>query len=37
MWMTKGPTALDSNVDFTDWDEVEAFGQALCEMGQPQQ
>jgi menaquinone-dependent protoporphyrinogen oxidase len=37
MWMTKGPTALDSNVDFTDWDEVEAFGRALCELGQPQQ
>ena len=32
MWMTKGPTALDSNVDFTNWDEVEAFGHALCEL-----
>jgi menaquinone-dependent protoporphyrinogen oxidase len=30
MWMTKGPTALDSKVDFTDWSEVEAFGRALC-------
>ena len=30
MWMTKGPTALDSNVDFTDWDEVDAFGRAIC-------
>jgi menaquinone-dependent protoporphyrinogen oxidase len=37
MWMTKGPTALDTNVDFTDWDEVEAFGRALCELGQAQQ
>jgi menaquinone-dependent protoporphyrinogen oxidase len=33
MWMTKGPTALDSNVDFTDWDDVVAFGQAICELG----
>jgi len=32
MWMTNGPTALDSNVDFTDWDEVEAFGHALCDL-----
>ena len=37
MWMTKGPTALDSNVDFTDWDEVDAFGRAICELGQPRQ
>jgi len=29
MWVTKGPTALDSKVDFTDWSEVDAFGQAL--------
>jgi menaquinone-dependent protoporphyrinogen oxidase len=29
MWMTKGPTALDSNVDFTDWEEVDAFGRAI--------
>ncbi len=35
MWMTKGPTALDSNVDFTNWDEVDAFGKAICELGQP--
>ena len=32
MWMTKGPTALDSNVDFTDWDEVDTFGRAICGM-----
>lgn len=37
MWMTKGPTALDSNVDFTNWDEVDAFGRAICELGQPRQ
>jgi menaquinone-dependent protoporphyrinogen oxidase len=30
MWMTKGPTDLNTKVDFTDWDEVEAFGKALC-------
>lgn len=33
MWITNGPTALDSNVDFTDWAEVEAFGHALCKPG----
>ncbi len=33
MWMTKGPTALDSNVDFTDWNEVDAFGRAICGLG----
>lgn len=37
MWMTKGPTALDSNVDFTNWDEVDAFGKAICELGQTRQ
>lgn len=37
MWMTKGPTALDSNVDFTNWAEVDAFGRAICELGQPRQ
>ena len=30
MWITKGPTDLNSKVDFTNWDEVEAFGGALC-------
>jgi menaquinone-dependent protoporphyrinogen oxidase len=30
MWITNGPTALDSKVDFTDWSEVEAFARALC-------
>jgi menaquinone-dependent protoporphyrinogen oxidase len=34
MWMTKGPTALDSNVDFTNWDEVDAFGRAICKLRQ---
>ena len=37
MWMTKGPTALDSNVDFTNWDEVDAFGRAICKLRQSRQ
>ncbi len=32
MWMTKGPTAPDTVVDFTDWDQVEAFGKTIGEM-----
>lgn len=32
MWMTKGPTAADTNIDFTDWEEVAAFGKAICEL-----
>ena len=32
MRMTKGPTALDSDVDFTDWAEVDAFGEAVFEL-----
>lgn len=32
MWMTKGPTNADAVVDFTDWRQVEAFGQRICEM-----
>ena len=32
MWMTKGPTDLNTSVDFTDWNEVEAFGQAISSM-----
>ena len=32
MWMTHGPTAADTNVDFTDWDEVATFGRRICEM-----
>lgn len=33
MWITNGPTALDSDTDFTDWDEVDAFGRSLVELG----
>ena len=32
MWITKGPTNLNEAVDFTDWDEVKAFGEALCKI-----
>lgn len=32
MWITKGPTDPNAVVDFTDWDEVEAFGLTLCKM-----
>lgn len=33
MWLTDGPTDLNANVDFTNWDEVDAFGRAICELG----
>lgn len=29
MWMTNGPTDKDAAFDFTDWQEVEKFGQAI--------
>jgi len=32
MWLTKGPTAADTDVDFTDWAKVDAFGRLICEM-----
>lgn len=32
MWLTKGPTDPNAIVDFTDWDEVEAFALAISEM-----
>ena len=32
MWMTKGPTAADTDVDFTDWKKVEAFGECVSRM-----
>ena len=32
MWMTKGPTGLESVVEYTDWAEVEAFGRRVSEM-----
>ncbi|MHB1621285.1 MAG: menaquinone-dependent protoporphyrinogen IX dehydrogenase [Sulfuricella sp.] len=32
MWMTKGPTHPKTVAEFTNWEEVEAFGQRVCEM-----
>lgn len=32
MWLTRGPTDPRTDVDFTDWAKVEAFGRAVGEM-----
>ena len=32
MWMTKGPTAPDTVVEFTDWDKVDEFGRTIATM-----
>lgn len=32
MWMTKGPTDPDTVIDYTDWSQVEAFGQLVNDM-----
>lgn len=32
MWMTKGPTDPQTNIDFTDWSQVEAFGKTISDM-----
>jgi len=32
MWITRGPTDPRAVVDFTDWNEGDAFGRRLCEM-----
>jgi len=32
MWMTRGPTDPNAVVEFTDWDAVEAFGRAICDL-----
>lgn len=32
MWMTKGPTDLNTNIDFTDWDQVDKFAQTISNM-----
>jgi len=32
MWMTHGPTDPDAVVEFTDWEQVEAFGRVVSEM-----
>ena len=32
MWMTKGPTDPETVVEFTDWKQVETFGQLVSNM-----
>ena len=32
MWMTKGPTDPNTNIDFTDWNQVKDFGRIISEM-----
>lgn len=32
MWMTKGPTDPDTNIDFTDWNQVKEFGLFISKM-----
>lgn len=32
MWMTKGPTDPGGTYDFTDWNEVDAFGQTISNL-----
>jgi menaquinone-dependent protoporphyrinogen oxidase len=32
MWMTKGPTDPDTVIDYTDWNQVEKFGQLVSDM-----
>ena len=32
MWITKGPTDPDTVIDYTDWNQVEAFGQLVSDM-----
>jgi len=30
--MTKGPTRPDAVVDYTDWEQVAAFGRQVCDL-----
>ena len=32
MWMTKGPTDPKTNIEFTNWSQVETFGNVISEM-----
>ena len=32
MWITKGPTDPMTNVEFTDWAQVEEFGRVICRL-----
>lgn len=33
MWLTKGPTAADTRVEYTDWDAVDRFADQIAELG----
>ncbi len=37
MWMNKGPTDLDTNADFTDWDAVRDFAERFAKLATDQQ
>jgi menaquinone-dependent protoporphyrinogen oxidase len=32
MWITKGPTDPSTNIEFTDWNQVDSFGNMISEM-----
>ncbi|MFD1314025.1 menaquinone-dependent protoporphyrinogen IX dehydrogenase [Namhaeicola litoreus] len=32
MWMTKGPTNPETKIEYTNWDDVDQFGQKLCNL-----
>jgi menaquinone-dependent protoporphyrinogen oxidase len=32
MWMTKGPTDPTGTFEFTDWQQVDAFGELIARM-----
>ncbi|RXP54277.1 menaquinone-dependent protoporphyrinogen IX dehydrogenase [Lutibacter sp. HS1-25] len=32
MWMTKGPTDKNTKIEYTNWEQVNAFGEQLCEL-----
>lgn len=35
MWLTKGPTDPQTNREFTDWEEVDRFADAIAQLGEP--
>jgi len=32
MWMTKGPTDKNAKIEYTNWEQVNAFGEQLCKL-----
>ena len=32
MWMTKGPTDKNAKIEYTNWEQVKAFGEQLCKL-----